>query len=271
LRALFEAGIVPDLLVGTSIGAVNAASLALWGNNLAAVYRMERAWANAAGGHWMDTHLSQVTLRALFGRPSERTRQRLIEFFASEGLTHEVRFGQISGARLALVGADLESGEPVIYGQDPQQSVLDALFASIALPPWFAPVENNGQFVIDGGALSNLPIEPALRLGATEIIALDLDDPCSIAGSERAFFRRMEQLVFALSRRHVQLESALAEARGVPVQRIELRGPMPTPIWDFRNCQVLIRVGYDITSRFLAGQGSLSVPGDSGGCTQTVS
>ena len=251
LRALFEAGMVPDLLVGTSIGAVNAASLALWGNNLEALDRMERAWRNAASGQWMDTRISQLTLRALLGRPSERTRQRLAEFFASEGLTQDVCFGQITQARLAVIGADLESGRPIIYGQDPNESVLDGLFASIALPPWFAPIENAGQFVVDGGALSNLPIEPALALGATEIVALDLDDPNSIPGNERAFFHRMEQLVFALSRRHVQLETALAEARGVPVHRIELRSSTATPIWDFRNCEQSIRIGYEIARQYM--------------------
>ena len=252
LRALLEAGIVPDLIAGTSIGAVNATYLALWGVNLDTVARMERAWESAAANHWLDTNLPQLTLRALLGRPSERTRQRLAEFFAYAGLTPEICFGQITQARLAVIGADLESGQPVIYGQDPNESVLDALFASIALPPWFAPIENKGQFVVDGGALSNLPIEPAMQMGATEIIALDLADLNAIAGSERAFFRRMDQLVFALNRRHVHLEAALAEARGVPVRRIELRSPTPTPIWDFGNCRELMRVGYEITTRYLA-------------------
>lgn len=75
-----------------------------------------------------------------------------------------------------MVGANLDAGQPVIYGQDPGQFILDGLLASIALPPWFAPVKKDGHFIVDGGALSNLPIEPALTLGATEMIALDLDD-----------------------------------------------------------------------------------------------
>jgi NTE family protein len=249
LRALLEARITPDMLVGTSIGAVNAAYLALWGSNLDAVERMERAWQSAATARLLDPHLSRLTLRALLGRPSERTRQRIGEFFVSEGLTQELRFSQMTRPRLALVGANLESGEPVVYGQDPAQFVLDGLFASIALPPWFAPIENDGQFIVDGGALSNLPIQPALAMGATEIIALDLDDPNAISGSDRVFYHRVDQLVFALSRRHVQLETALAEARGVPVHRIELRSPTGTPIWEFRNAQQLIGIGYEIADR----------------------
>ncbi len=260
LRALVEMGIVPDMLVGTSIGAVNASFFALWGTDVEALERMERAWLGAADERWMDRHLGPLTLRVLLRRPSERTRQRLAELFASQGLTAELTFSQVRHARLALIGADLESGEPVVYGKDPSQPVLDALFASMALPPWFAPVENDGQFVVDGGALCNVPIEPAMAMGATEIIALDLDDPNMVSGNERPLFRRMEQLVYALSRRHTELESALAEARGVRVHRIELRTPTPTPIWDFGNCEESIRIGYEIATRYLT-SARLTTPG----------
>jgi len=44
LRALLEAGIVPDMLVGTSIGAANATGLVLWGVNLDGLAALERVW-----------------------------------------------------------------------------------------------------------------------------------------------------------------------------------------------------------------------------------
>ena len=47
----------------------------------------------------------------------------------------------------------------------------------MALPPWVVPQEKDGRFLMDGGAVSNLPIEAALQQGATEIIALDLFNP----------------------------------------------------------------------------------------------
>ncbi len=246
LRALLEAGIVPDLLVGTSIGAVNAVGLGLWGVDLDGVTALEQAWQAGVGARLMDPRLSQLTLRTLFYHPDKRTQQRVVNFFALRGITRDLRFNQISGVRLGLVGADLESGEPVIYGEDTGDSIVEGLLASIALPPWFAPIEKDGQTVVDGGALSNLPIEPAMKMGATEIIALDIDTPDNIPGNALAFFQAMGHYMFALSRRHIHLETALAEAQGVPVCRIELKVPASIPTWDFRDAQPLIRTGYEI-------------------------
>jgi len=51
-----------------------------------------------------------------------------------------------------------------------------------------------------------------------------------------------------LSRRHISLETALAEAKGVPIQCIELRSPEVTPIWDYGEHRELIQIGYEIAS-----------------------
>ena len=55
LRALFEAGYKPDLLVGTSIGSVNAAGLAMWGVNMERIAALEGAYRSMAEGHLMNT------------------------------------------------------------------------------------------------------------------------------------------------------------------------------------------------------------------------
>jgi len=151
-----------------------------------------------------------------------------------------------------LIAADLDSGWPVIYGEDPRQSILDGLLASIALPPWFAPVEKNGQYIVDGGAVSNLPIEPALRMGATEIVALDLNYPTSLPGNARGPNQFVEKLGFGVTQRQVYLEAALAEARGVPVHFMVLRSDSSTPIWDFSNYSQLIQLGYGIANQRIA-------------------
>lgn len=250
LRALFEAGLKPDLLVGTSIGAVNATGLALCGVNLAGVEALDRIWQDTAGADFMDPYLPRVFLRQILGRPNTQASQKLVQFFESIGVTPDLRFDQISGVRLALISADLMSGQPVIYGQDSDQSVLDGVLASIALPPWFAPIEREGHRIVDGGALSNLPIEPALTMGATEIIALDLDDPgLTLLRNKDGPLNQLEKLSFAIYGRLVSLETALAEARGVPVHHIALRSPTATYSWDFSNSKELVRTGYEITRR----------------------
>lgn len=249
LRALFEAGIQPDLLVGTSIGAANATGLALWGVNQTGLAALTRAYAKMAASNLLNPRLAELTRRLLSGHPSHYGSRRVAEFFIAEGITPDLRFGQLANVRLGLVAADLVSGQPVIYGQDPEQSILEGLLASIALLPWFAPIKHDGHFIVDGGAVSNLPIEPALRMGATEIIALDVDNPGAPAEHPQGLNQLLAKLIFTVSQRYIQLETALAEARGVPVQRIELRSPETTQLWDFQNYQRLIEVGYETTVR----------------------
>jgi NTE family protein len=152
-----------------------------------------------------------------------------------------------------VIGADLESGQPVIYGQDPSQSILDGLLASIAVPPWFAPIEKDGRIIVDGGIVSNLPIEAAVTLGATEIIALDLDDPRPTPGNHPPVDQFLNKLFFAVTQRYKRLETALAEAHGVRVRCIELRAPAAAPPWDFSNHQELIQAGYEIGCREISG------------------
>jgi NTE family protein len=149
-----------------------------------------------------------------------------------------------------MIGTDLNSGRTVIYGQDHSQSVLEGLLASTAIPPWFAPLEKDGEFIIDGGILSNLPIEPALTLGATEIIALDLmNDPASLSKNKLEATQLLEKLVFAVLQRQVFVETELARAQRVPVHYIQLKSSPPIPIWDFSNHRDLINTGYEIASR----------------------
>ena len=249
LRALLEAGYKPDLLVGTSIGAANAAALALYGVNMEGVDALERAWGVAANSYLMDPRLARVWLRTLMSWVNKGADRQVTEFLGAAGIVADLTFEQITGVRLALIGADLTTGQPVIYGQDPRQSVLRGVLASTAIPPWFPPVEHDGRVVIDGGALSNLAIEPALTMGASEIIALDLNDPENKLGSDSGVNQWTGQLLYSLSKRHAQLELELAEARGVPVHHIELRSQPAVPIWDFTSYRPLVDIGYEIAQR----------------------
>lgn len=252
IRALLEAGIVPDLLVGTSIGAVNAAGLALWGVDLDGVDNLERAWKEVAGAQMLDPRISTLILRSIAGHPSDRSQKKAEAYFVSLGFTHGLRFNMLPWARLALISADIETGQPVIYGQDPSQLVLEGLLSSVAIPPWFAPYSKDGQTIVDGGALSNLPIEPALQLGATEIIALDLDDASLLSNESLSFSQYFKKYIFAVSRRHVHLEMALAEAQGVPVRCISFQGLATKPIWDFSDQELLVHTGYELANRKIA-------------------
>jgi len=105
LRAPFEAGYKPDLLVGTSIGAANAACLGFWGVNMEGVAALERAYQNMMEGHLMDTP-GRMVWHTLSGHPFY-TSKRAKEFLIAAGITPELRFEQIQNVRLGLVGAEM--------------------------------------------------------------------------------------------------------------------------------------------------------------------
>src|SRR5512142_311124 len=77
LRALLEASFRPDLLVGTSIGAVNAAGLALWGINMRGIESLERAYQDVAASRLMDPRFAEFLLDTLSKRPNHRASRRV--------------------------------------------------------------------------------------------------------------------------------------------------------------------------------------------------
>lgn len=244
LRALAEAGYHPDILVGASVGAVNATYLAVNGTDLTTITRLEEAWLDLQAMELAPSNYLWVSLRVLLNRPTRALSHRLEKFFIEHGLSREVCFRDITGVRLGILATDLNSGSPVLYGQDLEQSVLDGMLASIALPPWISPLEKEGLLLVDGGVISCLPIESALAMGATEIIALDLVDARETLAERPVPGQLISKLVNTVEMRQLELEIALAQARGVAVRRLNLLAQEPVGLWDFRHTPELIETGY---------------------------
>ncbi len=256
MKALLQAGLQPGLLVGTSIGAVNSAYLALHGVNLEGIERLIDAWEDASRANLMPSNYLWLTVRALFNRPVEQTFHRMQEFFTEHGLTPDLRFGDLKSVRLIIVAADLNQGAPVYYGLQPEDKVLEALLASTALPPWIRPLQFRERLLMDGGVVSNLPIEAAMTAGAREIIALSLMDFRDVIGEASGFGPFVGKLFNIIEQRQLTLELALAEARGVRVHLLDLLADEHVQLWDFEHARSLITKGYEIAQREL-GEGSL--------------
>lgn len=252
LRALLESGYYPDLLVGTSIGAVNASFLAIHGVSLKTIDTLVEAWYDAAAAELLPPNYLWLILRSILNRTTIDPYHRMRDFFLAHGLTPELQFGDISAVRLALVATDLNNGCPLIYGRDPHQLVLEGLLASTALPPWIRPIELNGHTLMDGGLVSTLPVEPALQLGANEIIALDLIDPRGTTAESLQIGSFMGKLIYSVEQRNSDLEVALAQAKRVPVHRICLRWDEQIPVWDFEHTDALIAHGEAIARQEIA-------------------
>jgi NTE family protein len=254
MYALLEYGIQPDLVIGVSIGAANATHLALSGFSKESLDRLVSVWHHASATDLLPTNYIWLTVRAMFGRSSRDPSHHLKDFLIANGVNPEICFADIKKPQLILVSSDLNTGKPILHGEQLDDKILDALLLSTALPPWFMPDRKQGRYLMDGGFVSQLPVEPALNIGATAIVALDLIDSRemnTIGDGIRGFVDRM---IYSVETRQKNLELELAEARGVPLLYLGLAGETQIQIWDFRHTDDLIAKGYEITRRVIEDQ-----------------
>lgn len=249
LYALHEAGLRPDLLIGTSIGALNAAFLAVHGFTRDSLDRLKATWLHASGMDLLPSNYFRLAVRAVLGRSTHAAADRIRDFFIEQGFGPELRFSDVGPLRLYIVSSDLNSGQPVIHGDSPEEKVLDGLLLSTALPPWVMPVRKQGRYLMDGGVVSNLPVEPALRMGARQIAALDLVDTREMFEGNRGVVTFLDRLSMSVEKRQSDLELELAAARGIPTFYVDLVGEVPIQQWDFQHTEALIERGYETTRR----------------------
>jgi NTE family protein len=169
LRAVLEAGIQPDFLVGTSAGALNAAFVgrgftASTLDGLAGIWRALRTEDIFPGLGWWSS------LRALAGSgvlASPKGLERIIELHLPA--TH----AELS-VPTAVIASDLATGSAVAFQNgDLRRHVL----ASAAIPGVFPPVSVDGRSFIDGGVSAHVPLLPARDLGAQTMVVLDTGFP----------------------------------------------------------------------------------------------
>ena len=253
LRALMEEEIVPDFLVGTSIGAINGAFLARYGYSLETLDKMIDDWDSSARGDFAPGDFILAMLRSmLLGIKSNSYLEQARAFYARHGITPDLRFRDLTGPRLYIVATDLKHYRPAIFGEDPDDPVLDSMLASAAIPPWIPPFSIGERLLIDGGAVSDVPIEPALRHGATEIIALDLFNPPLDTTNMKGVTGVLNRVIATMENRHIELELELARLKGVTVHRWKLKYEQHIPMWDLSHTHNLIHVGYETAKAYLA-------------------
>ena len=156
VRALAEAGVKPDVVCGTSIGALVGGALAAGEFD-----RLER-WVVSLG--WKDV-LGLVD----FGWRSGFIRgEKLFDFFRSKVADRDI--GELA-VPFGAVATEIETGREVWLREG---SLMDAVRASIAIPGVFAPVLREGRVLVDGGLVNPVPVSLCRALGADIVIAVDL-------------------------------------------------------------------------------------------------
>lgn len=160
INALAELGIEPDVVCGTSVGAMVGASYAS-GN----MEKLE-AWARSVTKLDVAKFLEFNTSMAGFVN-AERFHAYLNENIAADDVVIE------SMEKVyAAVSTDLESGREIWFTQG---SVIQAVWASMALPGLFPAIRNNGRWLVDGGLVNPVPVSVCRALGADIVIAVNLN------------------------------------------------------------------------------------------------
>jgi NTE family protein len=251
LKALLEHRIVPDVLIGTSVGALNAAALAAV-PTLEGVHRLERIWASVdaedlfPGGTWARTW--QVVRKQSHLVPNSGL-LRLVERFAV-GSFHDLT------VPLRVVATDQATGDEVVFAAGP---LAPALLASAALPGLLPPVAHDGRLLIDGAVVDNVPVSHAFAgRTPTQVYVLDVSGTLVSRPARHPGDALLHG--FAIARR----QRWLVERTQVPagVELVELpRPPDVRSIFDLSHNDEIRHDAYVLADRFLEARATAQAAG----------
>jgi NTE family protein len=179
LRALLEREVRPDVLVATSVGAVNGAFIASRGPTLEAVDELATLWCGLRRGQVFPLEPLSGLLGFLGARrnlvPGTALRRMIGRHVAHDRLEE-------LPVPLHVVACDVLSGQELLLSRGP---LVDAVLASAAIPGVLPAVEWEGRLLIDGGVVDNTPLSHAIALGAREIYVLPTGGPCELTAAPR--------------------------------------------------------------------------------------
>jgi NTE family protein len=170
LRVLLAAGVQPDFVIGTSVGAINAAYFAGFPNE-EGVEKLACLWAGLK-----RSDIFPFTLARAFGLI------RKPDSIVDSGGLRQVIADNLPYARLeeaaipVYVTATSVEGIAVLLSKGP---AIEAILASTAIPGIFPPVHLGGDVLMDGAIANNTPILTAARLGASRIVVLPTGIACA--------------------------------------------------------------------------------------------
>jgi NTE family protein len=244
LRALADHQIAPDLLVGASAGALNAAFVAGEGFSHTTIDRLEEIWTGLRRQDVFPFALHRHLLALAGARPSLCSPDGLRRLIAAH-----VGYRRLEDAALPLhvVATDVLSGNEVTLAEgDPVAAVL----ASAAIPGVFPTVAVDDRTLFDGGVADNTPISQAVELGADRIVVLPAGVACALAQPPRSALSTAVHALTLLIEQRLVLDVAAYHDR---VELIVLPPlcPLSVSSTDFRSAGLLIERAATATDRWL--------------------
>ncbi len=168
LRALLEAGITPDLVVGTSVGALNGAFLAA-DPTVETTVRLAELWSRlSADGGVFSGSLVERAATAVRSRTHLHRRGPLRQLLADHLPVERIEDLQVP---FQCVAASIERAAEHWFDSG---SLADAVMASTAVPGLLAPVRIGDEHYLDGGLVNSIPVSRAVTLGARTVYVLQV-------------------------------------------------------------------------------------------------
>ncbi len=165
LEELIRREIRPDLIIGSSVGALNGAFLAFHPHNISG---LSEIWMTLRDDRLWHRNLLRIGRRLLGRHTSLYSNQFLRNLIRRYITIDEIAAAEIP---LFLVTTGLTSGRKHVMSRGP---LLASIMASIAVPGLFPPVRIDQEWCVDGGLSSGLDLETAVLQGASQTIAVDL-------------------------------------------------------------------------------------------------
>jgi NTE family protein len=242
LRALSEAGIRPDLVVGTSIGAINGAFVAA----------DPAGAANRLGEMWQGDELRLAFSENMWGRAARLVRSgtHLHSLEPLRRLLEEALPGDFADLELPFqcVAAGIETASARWFSSG---ALVPAVMASCAVPGLLPPVEVDEGHYFDGGLVDSIPVGRAVALGADSVYVLQVGRiESSLEVPKRPW--EVGLVAFEIARRHRFHEEMSALPDGVRVHVLPTGGDrLPPGLSQFRY-RDRARVGQSIERAYTA-------------------
>jgi NTE family protein len=247
VRALLERGVSPDLIVGSSVGALNGALVAADPSSATAA-RMVDIWTGLSDrgvfGGSLIGQLGTLVRHGTFLHSNERLRTLL-----DDALGAATDFGDLR-VRFECIAACIERAAPQWFSTGP---VVPAVLASCAVPGLLPAVEVGGEHFFDGGLVRSVPIGRAVELGAARIFVLHvgrLEHP--LTAPNRPW--QVAHVAFEIARRHHFEEEMASLPDGVELHVLPTGSSPPGLNIRYRRTSAVaadIADAYDATRAYL--------------------
>lgn len=252
LQALAESGIEPDLLIGTSAGAINCAWVATHGTSSASLAQLGELWTGLRRGYLFPVD-PRLLARGLLGRNDAIASPSHLEKLISA----HVPVDRLEDTELPvhMIAADLLSGRSVLLSTG---SLVTSVMASAAIPGVFPPVQVDGAFLVDGVVAHDAGVGHAVDLGADLIYVLPSGTPCALPAPPRSAVGVAVHALFVLMQHRLADEmAALAGAAAIKV--LPPLCPLAVSALDFSHAAELIERSHRASTEWIA-KGDIDLP-----------